>query len=106
VQEPLLRQHDGLLLFENLEKSCQGNLDAEGIDGFALGDDVNKDYFLRVKEDEDICFVLEACTFAFRGPGWPFFTQCSDCRFISGVWKDTADSSMGTILFRTTKGAE
>ncbi len=38
------------------------------------------------------------CTLAFTGPGCPFGSHCIDCCFVSGVWKETADSSMVTIL--------
>jgi hypothetical protein len=40
VQEPILRGHDGPLLFEHLKESGQGSLDVGGFDSFAPMDKV------------------------------------------------------------------
>jgi hypothetical protein len=49
VQEPLLRQHDGPLLFENLEESGKGSLDVRGVDGEIL-----IEYAICIPENEDL----------------------------------------------------
>jgi hypothetical protein len=53
---------------------------------------------LESKNAITIILVRLACTLALTGPGSPFFSHCFDCCFVSGVWKDTIDSSIVTIL--------
>ncbi len=53
---------------------------------------------LALKNASTIFLVRLAWTLALMGPGWLFGSHCFGCCFVSGVWKDTADSSIVTML--------
>jgi hypothetical protein len=91
VQEPVWGQDGGSLLSKNRQQPSQGFFfHVFGIDGF-----INAEYESMpgdiVHVDDPLCIKKEE-----------HLPHCIDCFLVCGVWKETGDSFIVTILFRTS----
>jgi hypothetical protein len=88
-----------LKTFRNLARAVQ----LVGGIGFTLGDKVHIDYTLYIKEEEDrpSAPTLKCGLLPSEGLAGPSLPTAWTAASSQGVWKDMADLSIDTILFRT-----
>ena len=64
------------------------------------------DNSIGIKEwKKNICFLLVACTGAFKGLGFPLGSNCLDCSIDYGVWKETALLFIVKLIAKNFSGA-
>jgi hypothetical protein len=104
VQEPFSFGHDLPLLPSNLHELAQSLQDVVVFHRGTPRHLVGVDYPLRMKYARTIYLFKLVWTLTLMGPGWPLGSHCLDHCFVSGVWNNTADSFIVTILSYIARG--
>jgi hypothetical protein len=98
IKKPLSLSHYWPLLPENLHQLAQGFHDVVGIHCGPLGHIIGVDDPFGIEKCQHHLLGPAGLDLGMMGPGWPFGSHCFDCCSVSGVWKDTADSFIVTML--------